>query len=75
MEKAKQDTGLHITFFVFKFAVCKLKSPSFLKYCLFKGENLSKLSVMVIDLSKKNWDDGRSVEVFKGCSSCSCIIA
>jgi len=35
IEKAKQDIGLHdITFSAFRFAVCALKSPTFLQYCM-----------------------------------------
>jgi len=32
MEEAKQDTGLYITFSLFRFAVCMSGSPHFLQY-------------------------------------------
>lgn len=38
MEKAKQDIGLHITFYLFRYEVSMFESPSFLQYCMFKGE-------------------------------------
>lgn len=44
MEEAIQDTGLHITFSVFRLAVHMIESPSFLQYYMFQGEKISNLS-------------------------------
>lgn len=44
MEEAKQDTGLHIKFSVFRFAVCMFGFSSFLQSYMFQGEKISKPS-------------------------------